>query len=45
MRVAHLVLIALLTAGLAGCGPGPKGDNGRDERWVNLDETCANPAR
>jgi Collagen triple helix repeat (20 copies) len=28
MRVAHLVLIAVLTAGLAGCGPGPKGDNG-----------------
>ena len=28
MRVAHLMLVAALTAGLAACGPGPKGDPG-----------------
>ena len=28
MRVTHLVVVALLAACLAGCGPGPKGDTG-----------------
>jgi hypothetical protein len=28
MRVVHLMLVAALTAGLTGCGPGPKGDSG-----------------
>jgi Collagen triple helix repeat (20 copies) len=28
MRKAHLLLVGLLVAGLAGCGQGPKGDTG-----------------
>jgi hypothetical protein len=28
MRIAKAILVAALTAGLGGCGPGPKGDTG-----------------
>jgi hypothetical protein len=28
MRTAHWILLAALAVGLAGCGPGPKGDSG-----------------
>jgi hypothetical protein len=28
LRIVHVILVAALTAGLAGCGPGPKGDAG-----------------